>query len=65
MIPDKSFFMLFGIKDEVETELVSNKITIKISEEEKLLGITFDNELDFSKHLTTYLTHLIKLNTLD
>lgn len=65
MIPDKSFFMLFGIKDEVETELVSNKITIKISKEEKLLGITFDNELYFSKHLTTYLTHLIKLNTLD
>ena len=45
--------MLFGAKFELQTDLVSNDVTIKNSKEEKELGITFDSKLDFSAHLTS------------
>ena len=48
---DKCSFMLFGVKDELQTDLVSNNITIKNSKEENELGITFDSSLDLSTHL--------------
>ena len=48
---DKCSFMLFGVKDELQTDLVSNSVTIKDSKEENELGITFDSNLDFSTHL--------------
>ena len=38
--PDKCSFMVFGINDELQTDLVSNNVIIKNSEEEKVLGIT-------------------------
>ena len=44
---DQNSFMIFGIKNELETDLVSNNITIKNNKEEKVLGITFHNKLDF------------------
>ena len=40
--PDKCYFMLFGVKDELQTDLVSNNVTTKNSKEEKALGITFE-----------------------
>ena len=49
--PDKCSFITFGIKDELQTDLVSNKITIKNSKEEKVQGITFHNKLNFSTNL--------------
>ena len=48
---DNCSFMLFGVKDELQTDLVSNSVTIKDSKEENELGITFDSNLDFSTHL--------------
>ena len=51
--PDKCSFMLFGIKDELQTDFVSNNVTTKNSKEEKFLGITFDNKLEFSSHFTS------------
>ena len=36
-----------------QTEFVSNNVTIKNSKEEKVLGIIFNNKLDFSTHLTS------------
>ena len=36
-----------GVKDELQTDLVSSNITVKNSKEENVLGITFDNKLDF------------------
>ena len=48
---DKCSFMLFGVKGELQTDLVSNSVTIKDSKEENELGITFDSNLDFSTHL--------------
>ena len=40
--------MINGTKDELQTGFVSNNVTIENSKEEKVLGITFDNKLDFS-----------------
>ena len=58
--PDKCCFMLCGVKD-----LVFSKVTIEISREEKVLGITFDNTFDFSSHLTGITKKAnIKLNNL-
>ena len=64
--PNKCSFMLFDVKDELQTDLVSKNISIRNSKEEKVLGITFDNKLVFSKHptSTTKKTNL-KLNTLN
>ena len=39
-------------KDKLQTDLVSNNVTVKNSKEVKELGITFDGKLDFSTHLT-------------
>ena len=50
--PDICSFMLFCVKDELQTDLVSNNVTIRNSKEKKVLGITFDS-LDFSTHLTS------------
>ena len=63
---DKCSFMLFGIKDELQTDLLSNNVTTKNSKQEKVLGITFDNKLDFSSHLTSITKKVknIKLNSL-
>ena len=58
--PDKCCFMLCGVK-----YLVFSKVTIEISKEEKVLGITFDNTFDFSSHLTGITKKAnIKLNNL-
>ena len=63
--PDKRSFMLFGVKDELQTELVSNNVTIKNSKEEKVLRVILDNIPDFSTHLTSITKKAnIKLNPL-
>ena len=67
MVPnfDKCSFMLFDIKNELQTDFVSNNVTIKNSKEEKVFGITFDNNLDFSSHFTSITKKAnIKLNNL-
>ena len=48
---DQCSFMLFGVKDELQTDLISNSVTIKSSKEKNELGITFDSNLEFSTHL--------------
>ena len=62
---DKYSFMVFGIDDELQTDLASSNSTIKNSKKEKMLGITFDYKLDFSLHLTRITKKAnIKLNNL-
>ena len=48
--------MLFGVKDEFQTDLVSNTVTIKISIEENVLGttITSNNERNFKLQKNIY-----------
>ena len=50
---DKYYFMLFGVNDDILTDLASNNSTVKDSKKEKIPGIIFDNKLDFSLHLTS------------
>ena len=45
VVGNKCSFMLFGVKGELQTDLVSNNVTIK--ELDKL------DKLDFSSHLTS------------
>ena len=47
--------MLFGVKDKLQTDLVSNNVTIKNSKNEKVLEIIFDNKLNFYTHLISIL----------
>ena len=60
---DKYFFILFGVKDELPTDLVSDNIAIKNSKDEEVLGITFQNKFDFFISLALP-KRLIKLNNL-
>ena len=63
--PDKCSFILFGIKDKLQTDLVFNNATTKNSKDEQVQRTTFDNKLDFSTHLTSIAkTVNIKLNAL-
>ena len=50
--PDKCPFTLLGVKDELQSNLASNNVTINKSSKGKVLGIIFDCKLDFSMHLT-------------
>ena len=55
--PDKCSFVLFGLKDELQTDHVSNNVTIKNSKKK--------NIPDFSLHLTSIINKKkIKLNNL-
>ena len=61
--PDKCSFVLFGLKDELQTDHVSNNVTIKNSKKKKIFQA--DNKLDFSLHLTSIINKKkIKLNNL-
>ena len=49
--PDKRSFMLLGVDDELQTNLVCGNGTLKNSKQEKVLGVTIDNKLNFATHL--------------
>ena len=49
--PDKCSFILFGVDDESQTNLVWENETLKNSKQEKVLGVTIDNKLNFKTHL--------------
>ena len=40
--------MLFGVKDKLQTDLLSNNVPIKNRKVKKFLRITFDNKLEFN-----------------
>ena len=42
--------MPFGVKDELQTNLVSNNFISENKNKEKVLGTAFGNKLDFSTH---------------
>ena len=45
--PDTCSIMLILVKDELQTDLISNNVTFKNSKEEKVLRITVDIKLVF------------------
>ena len=50
--PDKFSFMLLGADDELLTNLVCRNETLKNIEQEEVLGVTIDNKLDSTTHLS-------------
>lgn len=63
--PDKCSFQLFVFREELQTYLALDNVTIENSKEEKINRITFDNKLDFPTHLTSITKKTnIKLNIL-
>ena len=63
--PGKCHFMLFGVKENEQFDLICNDITLKHSSHEKILGVTIDNKLSFDEHIINiYKTANKKLNAL-
>ena len=49
--PGKCHFMLFGVKENDQFDLLCNDITLKHSSHEKILGVTIGNKLSFDEHI--------------
>ena len=49
--PGKCHFMLFGVKENEQFDLIYNNITLKHSSHEKILAVTIDNKLSFDEHI--------------
>ena len=49
--PGKCHFMLFGVKENEQFDLICNDITLKHGSHEKILGVTIDNKLSFDEHI--------------
>ena len=49
--PGKCHFMLFGVKENEQFDLICNDTTLKHSSHEKILGVTIDNKLSFDEHI--------------
>lgn len=57
--------MLFGVKNELQTYIVFNNVTIKNSTDKKVLKITIDSNVGFSIPLTSIAKKVnIMFNTL-
>ena len=57
--------MLLGVDDELQTNLVCGNETLKNSKQEKVLGVTIDNKLNFATHLSNITKNAnIKFNAL-
>ena len=50
--PDKCSFMLLGVDDELQINLVCGNGSLKNREQEKVLEVTIDNKLNFETHLS-------------
>ena len=62
---DKCSFMLIGADDETLVKLMCGNGTLKNSKQEKVLGVTIDNKLNFSTHLSNISKNAnIKFNAL-
>ena len=63
--PDKCSFMLLGVVDELQTNLVCGNESLKNSKQEKVLGVIVDNKLNFETHLSNITKNAnIKFNAL-
>ena len=57
--------MLLGVDDQFQTNLVCGNEAFKNSKQEKVLGVTIDNKLNFATHLSHITKHAnIKSNAL-
>ena len=51
LTPDKCSFVLLGVADNLQTNLVCGNKTLKSSKQEKVLGVTVDNKFNLATHL--------------
>ena len=49
--PEKCSFILLGVDDLLQTNLVWGDEILKNTKQEKVLGVTLDNKLTFATHL--------------
>ena len=49
--PEKCSFMLLGVDDLLQTNMVCGDEILKNTKQEKVLGVTLDNKLNFATHL--------------
>ena len=54
--PEKCSFMLLGVDEELQTNLVCGNESLKNIKQEKVLGVTIDNKVNFE----TYLSNITK-----
>ena len=50
--PDKCSFILLGVDNELQTNLVCGNETLKSGKQEKVLGVTINNKLNFATHIS-------------
>ena len=62
--PGKCYFMLFGIKENEQFDLICNDITLKHCSHEKNLVVTIDNKLSFDEYVIISAKQLTKKSTL-
>ena len=53
--------MLLGVDDQFQTNLVCGNEAFKNSKQEKVLGVTIDNKLNFAKHLSNIIKKTLNL----
>ena len=49
--PERRSFMLLGVDDPLQTSLVCGNQILEKRIQEKVLGVTLDNKLNFAPHL--------------
>ena len=57
-------FVLFGVKENEQSDLIYNGIILKHSSHETILGVTIDNKLCFDEHVINICKTNKKLNAL-
>ena len=63
--PEKCSFMLLGVDEELQTNLVCGNESLKNIKQEKVLGVTFDNKVNFETYLSNVTKNTnIKFNAL-
>ena len=61
---EKRSFMLLGVDDPLQTNLVCGYQILKKAMQEKVLGVTLDNKLNFATHLLNITKNANKFNAL-
>ena len=62
--PEKRSFMLLGVDDPLQTNLVCGDQILEKTIQEKVLGVTLDYKLNFATHLFNITKNASKFNAL-
>ena len=62
--PEKRSFIMLGVDDLLQTNLVCGDQILEKTIQEKLLGVTLDNKLNFATHLLNITKNANKFNAL-